>query len=189
MLYFLFDLKMIFCLDNPKDNCWYLNPRPLSLSVTPSTRGAGRISHYEDLGSDRKLYSRARGQRAMTWKCPVEEQHADVLLFQRVSSTGTVSCLYPLNHPSLLSWANTLIFLLVAEKINSAFLKSSEEHFCMLLFFSRWGRSPCFICFIVFLACCVIAAIIWNMKLDRVAVQSFIVISAAGLPLMNWPIG
>lgn len=55
----------------------------------------------KDLGSGRKLYSGARGQRTMTWKCPLEEQHADVLLFQRVSSTGTVSCLYPLDHPSL----------------------------------------------------------------------------------------
>lgn len=45
----------------------------------------------------------------MTWKCSGEEQHADVLLFQRVSSTGTVACLYPLNPPSLLSLANMLI--------------------------------------------------------------------------------
>lgn len=57
------------------------------------------------LGSERKLYSGALGQRAMTWKCPLEEQHADVLLFQRVSSTGTVSCLYPVKCcPSHTHW-------------------------------------------------------------------------------------
>lgn len=41
------------------------------------------------------------GRVAVTWKLPVEEQQADVLLFGRVSSTGTMSCLYPLHHPSL----------------------------------------------------------------------------------------
>lgn len=62
------------------------------------------VSPWKDLGCERKLNCRTPGQRAVTWK---HQGRTDVLLlFPRASSTGTVSCLYPLTRPSLLSFPN-----------------------------------------------------------------------------------
>lgn len=72
------------------------------------------------LGSERKLYSGVLGQRAMTWKCPPEEQPTDVLLFQTVSFTGTVSFQLPLT----VVFGKHIHLLFVEENMNSAFLKS-----------------------------------------------------------------
>lgn len=105
-------LGRLSCLGSSKHSCCSRNP----FSSQPFSNSLGCYS-WEDvpvwkvLGSGRKLWSGALGQRAMTWKCPLEEQHADVLLFQRVSSTGTVSCLYPLSYTSLLSLVNRDISL------------------------------------------------------------------------------
>lgn len=124
----------------------------LSLSLTPSATTAGRMSHY---GKSLVLRGNFGAEpwagepwHDMTWKCPLVEQHADVLLFQRVSSTGTVSCLYPLNDTSLLSLAYTLLFSFAGpESRNALFLKSLCAFLSLPICHPYWfSNSSCMFC-------------------------------------------
>lgn len=125
----------------------------LSLWLTPSATTAGRMSHYGKSLVLRGNFEAGPWAREpwhdMTWKCPLVEQHADVLLFQRVSSTGTVSCLYPLNYTSLLSLANTLLFsLALPDRLNSLFLKSLCALLSLPICHPYWfSNASCMFCY------------------------------------------
>lgn len=79
-----------------------------------------------------------------------------LLLFPRVSSTGTVSCLYPLNHPSLLSFVN----LGAEDKI--IYVPDVRSHQLIHQFYCE--------------------ALIRSMRFYRVAIGLIGFISSAGLP-------
>lgn len=94
--------RWIICRCSWFDGCFTGLVWPLLDS--PRSHDWEDVSPWKDLGCERKLNCRTPGQRAVTWKY---QGHTDVYFcFPRVSSTGTVSCLYPLNHPSLLSFTN-----------------------------------------------------------------------------------
>ena len=82
-----------------EDNCWSPTPGPSSQQLPPLLRLGGCPSTESPWFWEETFKSGAQGQRAMTWKRSLAEQRADVLLFHRASSTGTVSCLYPLYLP------------------------------------------------------------------------------------------
>lgn len=168
-------LRRLSCLGSSKHSCCSRNP----FSSQPFSNSLGCYS-WEDvpvwkvLGSGRKLWSRALGQRGMTWKCPLEEQHADVLLFQRVSSTGTVSCLYPLSYTSLLSLVNLLCSprkFWVLSFWRSCYLGS--------LVTAHFSTAPCKLCFHV--------VIIWKTEVRQSCSKIRPVSSTAGLAQVNWP--
>lgn len=85
-----------------------------------------------------------------------------LLLFPRVSSTGTVSYLYPLNHPSLLSFPN---------------LGAEDELIYVLDMKSKR--------LIYRLHCVVCMVLIRIMLFNGVAIGLITLISSAGLPHLN----
>lgn len=104
----------------------------------------------------------------------VPMQHADVLLFQRVSSTGTVSCLYPLSYTSLLSLVNLLCSprkFWVLSFWRSCYLGS--------LVTAHFSTAPCKLCFRV--------VIIWKTEVRQSCSKIRPVSSTAGLAQVNWP--
>lgn len=121
------------------------------------------VSPWKDLGCERKLNCSMPGQRAATWKRAGEEgPYRCLLLFLRVSSTGTVSCLSPLNLPSLLSFPNLgaedkLIYTVLEVKSHPLI----HQLHCALL--------------------------IWYLMFVWVGLIRLI--SSAGCPRMNWPVG